>query len=94
MQELKKRNRLLEQENEILFRAAAYLARDFNPNDVPLIRDLAADSVPEAVTCKVLKFSMQGPTAAAFLVTRPAILHRRAVRFIRFSAHPWLEADP
>ena len=31
MRELKKRNRLLEQENEILCRAAAYLARDINP---------------------------------------------------------------
>ena len=35
MRELKKRNRLLEQENEILRRAAAYLARDINQNDVP-----------------------------------------------------------
>lgn len=33
MRELKKRNRLLEQENEILRRAAAYLARDINPGD-------------------------------------------------------------
>ena len=31
VRELKKRNRLLEQENEILHRAAAYLARDINP---------------------------------------------------------------
>lgn len=31
MRELKKRNRLLEQENEVLRRAAAYLARDINP---------------------------------------------------------------
>ena len=31
LRELKKRNRLLEQENEVLRRAAAYLSRDVNP---------------------------------------------------------------
>jgi transposase len=31
VRELKKRNRLLEQENDILRRAAAYMARDLDP---------------------------------------------------------------
>ncbi len=31
MRELKKRNRLLEQENEVLRRAAVYLGRGVNP---------------------------------------------------------------
>ena len=35
IRELKKRNKLLEQENEVLRRAAIYLGRNVLPNDVP-----------------------------------------------------------
>ncbi|MFW3386649.1 UNVERIFIED_CONTAM: IS3 family transposase [Kocuria sp. CPCC 205274] len=58
--ELKKRIRLLEQENEVLRRAAAYLSQANLPKRYyPLVTELAADGVPVAVTCRVLKLSRQ-----------------------------------
>ncbi|ROZ50962.1 IS3 family transposase [Rhodococcus sp. WS3] len=60
LRELKKRNRLLEQENEVLRRAAAYLSQGNSPKMMfPLVRDLAVDGVPVTVTCRVLGFSTQ-----------------------------------
>ncbi len=42
---LKKRNRLLEQENEVFRRPAIYLGQGINPKvTYPLVRDLAADT--------------------------------------------------
>ncbi|MCK8476400.1 IS3 family transposase [Microbacterium aurugineum] len=60
LREARKRIRLLEQENEILRRAAAYLSQGVTPQMMfPLVRDLAADRIPVAVTCRVLGFSKQ-----------------------------------
>ncbi|WIG15942.1 hypothetical protein [Kocuria rosea] len=56
--ELKKPIRLLELENEVLRRAAAYLSQANLPEKVPAGREWAGrDGTPVAVTCRVLKFS-------------------------------------
>ena len=66
VRELKKRNRLLEQENEVLRRAAAYLSQANLPGKIvfPLVREMAAAGtpirVPVAVACRVLALSRQG----------------------------------
>ncbi|MFF9733747.1 IS3 family transposase [Streptomyces albidoflavus] len=59
LREARKRIRLLEQENEVLRRAAAYLSQANLPKMMyPLVRELAAAAaprrVPVAVTCRVL----------------------------------------
>jgi transposase InsO family protein/transposase-like protein len=61
IRELRKRNRLLEQENEVLRRAAAYLSQANLPGKgfYPLVTELAAAGVPVTVTCRVLKLSRQ-----------------------------------
>ncbi|MBF6229080.1 IS3 family transposase [Nocardia abscessus] len=56
----KRRIRLLEQENEVLKRAAAYFAQATLPKmTYPLVRELAADGIPVTVTCRVLKLARQ-----------------------------------
>ncbi|MFN2638275.1 MAG: IS3 family transposase [Gemmatimonadaceae bacterium] len=60
IRELRKRNRLLEMENEVLRRAAIYLGRGVNPKMMyPLVHELATDGIPVVVTCRVLGFSPQ-----------------------------------
>ncbi|MFN8038884.1 MAG: IS3 family transposase [Acidimicrobiales bacterium] len=56
----KRRIRLLEQENEVLRRAAAYLGQANLPKLMyPLVRELAAEGIPVAVSCRVLKIARQ-----------------------------------
>ncbi|NPC97265.1 IS3 family transposase [Nocardioides sp. zg-DK7169] len=65
LREANKRIRLLEQENEVLRRAAAYLSQANLPKIVfPLVREMAAAGapirVPVAVACRVLGLTTQG----------------------------------
>ncbi|WP_143588466.1 IS3 family transposase [Tersicoccus sp. Bi-70] len=58
LRELRRRNRLLEQENEVLRRAAAYLSQANLPKRFyPLVTELAADRIPVAVSLRVLKLT-------------------------------------
>ncbi|UEJ82797.1 IS3 family transposase [Brachybacterium halotolerans subsp. kimchii] len=58
--ELKRRVRLLEQENEVLRRAAAYLSQELaGKKFYPLVSELAADGIPVAMSLRVLKLSRQ-----------------------------------
>ncbi|WP_432456946.1 IS3 family transposase [Cellulomonas iranensis] len=60
LREAHRRIRLLEQENEVLRRAAAYLSQAHLPERLyPLVSELAADGIPVAVTCRVLKLARQ-----------------------------------
>ena len=60
LRELRRRNRLLEQENEVLRRAAAYLSQSNLPGKLyPLVKELADDGIPVAVTCRVRKLTRQ-----------------------------------
>ncbi|MFN8549736.1 MAG: IS3 family transposase [Candidatus Eisenbacteria bacterium] len=55
LREARKRIRLLEQENEVLRRAAAYLSQANLPKRLyPLVSELAASGIPVVVTCRVL----------------------------------------
>ncbi|RFC71150.1 IS3 family transposase [Streptomyces sp. AcE210] len=60
LREARRRIKLLEQENEVLRRAAAYLSQANLPKRIyPLVKELAVDGVPVTVTCRVLKLARQ-----------------------------------
>ncbi|WP_096443030.1 IS3 family transposase [Mycobacterium shigaense] len=60
LREARRRIKLLEQENEVLRRAAAYLSQSDLPKRLyPLVKELAANGIPVAVTCRVLKLARQ-----------------------------------
>ncbi|MCC2280653.1 IS3 family transposase [Streptomyces sp. ET3-23] len=60
LREARRRIKLLEQENEVLRWAAAYLSQAHLPGKLyPLVKELAGDGVPVTVTCRVLKLARQ-----------------------------------
>ncbi|AWB90623.1 IS3 family transposase [Homoserinimonas hongtaonis] len=60
LREARRRIRLLEQENEVLRWAAAYLSQANLPKRLyPLVTEPAAEGVPVKVTCRVLKLARQ-----------------------------------
>ncbi|MFJ9633409.1 IS3 family transposase [Streptomyces sp. NPDC101175] len=60
LREARRRTELLEPENEVLRRAAAYVPQEHLPERIyPLVKGLAEDGVPVAVTCRVLKLARQ-----------------------------------
>ncbi|MFB7176060.1 IS3 family transposase [Streptomyces sp. NPDC056254] len=60
LREARRRIKLLEQENEVLRRAAAYLSQAHLPKRIyPLVKELAVDGTPVTVTCRVLKLARQ-----------------------------------
>ncbi|MFE2297386.1 IS3 family transposase [Streptomyces sp. NPDC059445] len=60
LREALRRIKLLEQENEVLRRAAAYLSQAHLPKMIyPLVKELARDGMPVTVTCRVLKLARQ-----------------------------------
>jgi len=61
LREANRRIRLLEQENEVLRRAAAYPVpgEPSGKRFYPLVSELAADGIPVVVTCRVLKLARQ-----------------------------------
>ncbi|MCX5114725.1 IS3 family transposase [Streptomyces sp. NBC_00378] len=60
LREARRRIKLLEQENEVLRRAAAYLSQANLPKRIyPLVKELATDGISVTVTCRVLKLARQ-----------------------------------
>ncbi|MGP5295227.1 IS3 family transposase [Corynebacterium casei] len=60
LREARKQIRLLQQENEVLRRAAAYLSQANLPKRYyPLVSELAVDGIPVTVSLRVLKLSRQ-----------------------------------